>query len=262
MVAAMAYEVCTPVFAGPFDLLLHLILRDRIDLYAVSIAEIVDAYLAELERMEGCDLEVTTEFLLIAATLVELKARRLLPDDIEVELDEELGRWERRDLLLARLVECKTFREVAGVLRHFIEGAALSRPRSAGVPEEWLEQLAPPAISIDPEALAAAYRRAVAPRPAPRVDVSHITPITATVSAAVAELVSVLPGHGRITFRRLTEGIADRVEVIVRFLAVLELVKQGLADIRQPAASDDITVLWTGPAELEAAAVAVDAYEG
>ena len=92
----MAYEVCTPVFAGPFDLLLHLILRDRIDLYAVSISEIVDAYLAELERMDGCDLEVTTEFLLIAATLVELKARRLLPDDTEVELDEELGRWERR----------------------------------------------------------------------------------------------------------------------------------------------------------------------
>lgn len=257
----MAYEVCTPVFTGPFDLLLHLILRDRIDLYAVSISEIVDAYLAELERMQGCDLEVTTEFLLIAATLVELKARRLLPDDTEVDLDEELGRWERRDLLLARLVECKTFREVAAVLRHFIEGAALSRPRSAGVPEEWLD-LPPPVVSIDPEALAAAYRRAVAPRPAPRVDVSHITPITATVSAAVAELVSVLPGCRRITFRRLTEGIDDRVEVIVRFLAVLELVKQGLADIRQPAASDDITVLWTGPAEMAPTAVAVDAYEG
>ena len=110
---------------------------------------------------------------------------------------------------------------MAGVLRHFIEGAALSRPRSAGVPEEWLEQLAPPVVSIDPEALAAAYRRAVMPPdPPPRVDVSHITPITATVSAAVAELVSVLPDRRRITFRRLTEGIADRVEVIVRFLAV------------------------------------------
>ena len=103
----MPYEVHTPVFDGPFDLLLHLILREQVDLYEIALSEIVDAYLAELKRMEALDLEVATEFLLIAATLVELKARRLLPDDDEIDLDDELGLWEERDLLLARLVECK-----------------------------------------------------------------------------------------------------------------------------------------------------------
>src|SRR5918994_4368800 len=116
ILVSMPYEVQTPVFEGPFDLLLHLILQEQVDLYEVSLAEIVDAYLEELERMETLDLEVATEFLLIAATLVELKARRLLPGLEEVELDEELLRFEERDLLLARLLECKTFKDAARAL--------------------------------------------------------------------------------------------------------------------------------------------------
>ena len=112
----MGYEVATPVFAGPFDLLLHLILREQVDLYEVSLADIVDAYLAEVERLSVVDLEVATEFLLIAATLVELKTRRLLPGAEPVDLDDELAVWEERDLLLARLLECKTFQDVAEVL--------------------------------------------------------------------------------------------------------------------------------------------------
>src|SRR5262249_15366765 len=97
----MPYEVTTPVYEGPFDLLLHLILREQVDLYQVSLAAIVDAYVAEIERMEAVDLDVATEFLLIAATLVELKARRLLPGREDVDLDDELALWEERDLLLA-----------------------------------------------------------------------------------------------------------------------------------------------------------------
>src|SRR5438477_3414095 len=95
----MAYEVQTPVFEGPFDLLLHLILKQEVDLWEISLSVIVDAYLTEVERIEHLDLDVATEFLLIAATLVELKARRLLPGSDEVELDEELLRFEERDLL-------------------------------------------------------------------------------------------------------------------------------------------------------------------
>jgi hypothetical protein len=98
----MTYEVHTTVFEGPFDLLLHLILNEQVELYEVSLSRIVDAYLAELEKLEGLDLEVATEFLLIAATLVELKARRLLPGDDDVEVDDEFSLWEERDLLLAR----------------------------------------------------------------------------------------------------------------------------------------------------------------
>src|SRR5947208_5572812 len=106
----MPYEVQTPVFEGPFDLLLHLILREQVDVYEISLSTIVDAYLRELDRMPQAesrlDLDVATEFLLIAATLIELKARRLLPGRDDVELDEEFSLWEERDLLLARLLEC------------------------------------------------------------------------------------------------------------------------------------------------------------
>ena len=94
----MSLAVETPVFQGPFDLLLHLILQDQVDLYEVRVCDIVDAYLGELERMDSMDLEVATEFVLIAATLIELKSRRLLPDDGDIDLDEELALWEERDL--------------------------------------------------------------------------------------------------------------------------------------------------------------------
>src|SRR5829696_3743664 len=112
----MPYEVQTAVFDGPFDLLLHLILREQVDLYEVSLSTIVDAYLAHVEQLDVLDLDIATEFLLIAATLIELKSRRLLPGDEGLELDDELALWEERDLLLARLLECKTFKDAARVL--------------------------------------------------------------------------------------------------------------------------------------------------
>ena len=119
----MGYEVQTPVFEGPFDLLLHLILEQKVELFDVRLADIVDAYVAELGRLAKVELEVATEFLLIAATLVELKARRLLPDLDDPDLDDELGLWEERDLLLARLLECKTFKDVAGTLQRHMDAA-------------------------------------------------------------------------------------------------------------------------------------------
>src|SRR5512132_886800 len=131
----MSYEVSTSVFEGPFDLLLHLILKQEVDLWEISLSRIVDEYLAELERMESFDLDVTTEFLLIAATLVDLKARRLLPSLEEVEFDEELLRFEERDLLLARLLECKTFKDAARVLEGMLRRGGKVVSRSAGVEE-------------------------------------------------------------------------------------------------------------------------------
>ena len=119
----MPYEVQTSVFEGPFDLLLHLILQEQVDLYEVSLSTIVDAYLAELDRLDNLDLEVATEFVLIAATLVELKTRRLLPMDDDLDLDEELALWEERDLLLSRLLECKMFKDAA-VVRPTLRPAA------------------------------------------------------------------------------------------------------------------------------------------
>lgn len=259
----MPYEVHTPVFDGPFDLLLHLILREQVDLYEVNLSEIVNAYLVELERMEHLDLEVATEFLLIAATLVELKARRLLPEDSEIDLDDELGLWEERDLLLARLIECKTFKDAALILRKLSAAASRSYPRRCGPVEDHFLSLAPDLLErTTPDDLRAAYLRATAPKPIVRVDVSHITPIKVTVEEAVEELIAALPRVGSMTFRELTSEFVDRIEVVVRFLAVLELFKQGVVELDQTATFGDITVVWTGAEGLSADEIKIDVYEG
>ncbi|MGA1438900.1 MAG: segregation and condensation protein A, partial [Ilumatobacteraceae bacterium] len=126
----MSIDVSTPVYDGPFDLLLQLILQEQVDLYEVHLSQIVDAYLAELALLQSLDLDVATEFLLIAATLVELKTRRLLPNSSDMDLDEEFSLWEERDLLLARLIECKTFKDVARIFSGLAAQADLSFPRT------------------------------------------------------------------------------------------------------------------------------------
>jgi segregation and condensation protein A len=259
----MAIAVSTPVFEGPFDLLLHLILRDQVDIYEVSLSAIVDAYLAELDRMEHLDLDVATEFVLIAATLVELKARRLLPGSDDVDLDEELSLWEERDLLLARLLECKTFKDVGAVLATLADVADRSVARTVGPEEPFASMVPDPLTGTGANALARAFGRLVAPRPVPRVSLDHVTPVRVSVADAVAELVDELPRLGRTTFRTLTASFVDRIEVVVRFLAVLELYKQGAIEIRQADRFADIEIEWAPePDTVVAGASAIDDYEG
>jgi segregation and condensation protein A len=248
--ATMPYAVSTPVFEGPFDLLLHLILKEQVDLYEVPLARIVDAYLAELDRIQreagSLDLDVATEFLLIAATLVELKSSRLLPGADDVDLDEELALWEERDLLLARLLECKTFKDAAAAIGRLADLAGRSLPRVAG-PDERFAGLVPDVLEgVTPADLRAAFLRAVTPRPTPRIDLDHVAPIRVSVTDAVEELVDELPRAGRISFRRLTAPLAARLDVVVRFLAVLELFRRGLVDLHQARTFGDIDVVWLG----------------
>lgn len=259
----VAYAVQTPVFQGPFDLLLHLILREQVDLYEISLSTIVDAYLEELARMEHLDLEVATEFLLIAATLIELKAKRLLPGDDDVDLDDDLSLWEERDLLLARLLECKTFKDAALVLEVLHSSAARSVPRTVG-PDERYYDLAPDMLEgVTPDQLRDAFLRATAPKPQPRIDLFHVAPIRASVVDAVAELCHELPRRGRVSFRELTASLAERLEVVVHFLAILELFKQGLVDLQQPETFGDIRIVWQGGDTVGADALEmVDAYDG
>lgn len=265
----MTYEVQTPVFEGPFDLLLHLILREQVDVYEVSLSNIVEAYLQELDRLERLDLEITTEFLLIAATLVELKARRLLPGEDGVELDDELALWEERDLLLARLLECKTFKDAASVLSGMAASAGRSTPRRAGLDDRYID-LAPDLLAgVTPADLHAAFLRATAPKPVPRIDLYHVAPVRVSVTEAVAELADELPRVGRIGFRALTASLVERLEVVVRFLAVLELYKQGLVEIDQVENFGDIQIRWLGnssassdDAPWHADLALVDSYDG
>ncbi len=259
----MAYDVRTPVFDGPFDLLLHLILREQVDLYEISLTKIVDAYLTEIEAMEELSLDVATEFLLIAATLIELKTRRLLPGDDDLDLDEELALWSERDLLLTRLVECKTFKDAAVALHALSDRAGRSFARLAGPAERFID-LAPDLLAgVTADDLRAAFLRAVAPKPVARIDLDHVAPIRASVTDAVVELLEELPLVGRITFRALTGQLVERLDVVVRFLAVLELFKQGFVDLDQPRTFGDIEVVWLGRdrSELEELST-VDAYDG
>jgi segregation and condensation protein A len=256
----MAVDVSTPVYEGPFDLLLHLILKEQVDIYEVSLSTIVDAYLAEVERLQSLDLDIATEFLLIASTLVELKARRLLPGRDDIDLDEELALWEERDLLLARLLECKTFKDVAAVFSRLADDADRSFPRLAG-PDERFAGLTPDLLEgVSPLRLTKAYLRAVTPRPVPRIDLFHVAPVRASVADAVAELVDELPRVGRISFRRLTSGLVERLEVIVRFLALLELFKQGYVDLEQGERFGDIEVVWTAGADSDLSSLPLDDY--
>ncbi len=260
----MSFQVQTEAFEGPFDLLLHLILKDEVDLYDVPLAGIVDAYLAEIDRMDLCDLEVATEFLLIAATLVELKCRRLLPVDVEVDLDEELGLWEERDYLLSRLLECKTFKDAAKVLEQLAEMASHVAPRRVGVDERFLDLAPDLLVGVTPMHLHDAFVRTASPRPVPTVALHHVTQIRVSVTDAIERLITDLPSAGLMSFRQITRHCLDRVEVVVNFLAILELFKQGLVELEQVAAFGDLTVEWVGGSVGvdDYALAGADLYEG
>ncbi len=241
------YTVCTPVFEGPFDLLLHLISREQVDLWEVSLSDIVDDYVANLEQMRAAlDLEVATEFLLIAAVLLELKARRLLPGRDDVEPEEELALWEERDLLLARLLECKTFKDAAGAMQRLMESAGRSWARIAG-PDERYDGIAPDLLAgVTAEGLRHAMQGLLTQRPVTGVLLDHVAPVRISVRDAVDELLAELPRAGRISFAALAGDRRERLQVIVRFLAVLELYKRGLVDLDQATPNHPLDVCWLG----------------
>ena len=259
----MAYEVATPVYDGPFDLLLHLILKEEVDIHEVSLTRIVEAYLEEIQRMQMLDLDVATEFLLIASTLVELKTRRLLPGREDMDLDEELALWSERDLLLARLLDCKTFKDVAAVFSQLTDRASQSFPRRSGPDERFADLLPDMLDGITPGRLQRAYLRVTQPKPPTSIDLFHVAPIRASVADALMEMLETLPKLGKVTFRQITEAIHDRIEVVVRFLAILELYKQGRVTLEQSDRFGDIEVQWTAGDDTGFEAVLqIDDYEG
>ncbi len=241
----MSYEVRTDVFDGPFDVLLRLINEQRVDLYEVRLSGIVDAYLAEMDSLEHLDLEAATEFLLIAAILVELKSRRLLPEPPSEVSEDDLALLEERDYLLARLVECTTFSAAGRALSELERAAARSLPRVAG-PDDRFEDLCVDLLAgIGPEHLRQAALRALSERTEPAVEVDHVLVDEVTVAEVVERLAAQLRGHSPVTFRQLTENALSRIEVVVHFLGVLELYKQGLVEIEQAETFGELVVSWS-----------------
>ncbi len=264
-VVGVVAHVSVPAFEGPCDVLLSMISDHKLDIYDIPLAEIVDGFLTELAALETLDLQVTTEFLVIAAILVELKSRKLLPGPDEVDDDEELSGFEERDRLLARLLELQAYAAAADAFCLLIEQAARSVPRTAGLEEEFRELAPDLLVGITPDRLAAAFLLGSTPRPELVLDLSHVTVEAVTVSEAVDELERKLPGAGTMSFRALTAHCQTRMQVIVRFLALLELCKRGWIALDQGETFGDLAVTWTAPAHalsVVGAGDGVEEYDG
>jgi segregation and condensation protein A len=241
----VAYAVSTPQFEGPIDLLLHLVSSHEVDVLDVPLLPVVDGFMRVLsEQRERIDLNQLSEFLLVAAILTELKSQRLLPGPEAGDEDDELVGWEERDLLLARLLECRAYAAAADVFVALAEGAALSVPREAGLEDVFVVHAPDLLVGVTPEDIAQAYQRGLAERPVPQLDLSHVTVDTVSVSEAVTELIG-LPALDRATsFRVLVAGCQTRMDVIVRFLALLELCKMGRVTLGQGSTFGDLEISW------------------
>lgn len=227
----MTYHVKTAVFEGPLDLLLQLITRHQVDVTALSLGDLVSEYLSFLDEMRMLDLDVTSEFLLIAATLVQLKVRRLLPD-ADVDIDDELALMEERDRLLARLLVCVTFKDVAAVIAARLQAAGRYVPRTSGIDQEVRVPAPEVVVPVDGAGLAAVAGRVLARRAA-EPDLDHLDLDLPSVEAAVDELRVRVSELAETTFGDLVAHCRRRVEVAAYFLALLELARWGLVDIAQ-----------------------------
>lgn len=254
--------VSVPAYEGPIEALLHLVTGHQLDIFEIPLADVVEAFLAEVAAWDAVDLPVLSEFLTTAAMLVELKSKRLLPGSGDIEPDEELVGWEERDLLLARLLECQAYAAAADGFALLIEQAARAVPRTAGLDPDFVVHAPDLLEGVTPEQVAAAFMRATAERPAPVVDLYHVTVDAVTVADAVTEMVRRLPGAGRATFRQLTGHLTSRIEIIVRFLALLELCKQGRVALDQGHTFGDLEVAWVegAPTGLSVTGLPTDAY--
>lgn len=226
----MSYEVRLEVFEGPFDLLLQLIARRKLEITEIDLADITGDFLAHMTELDTVDLETATKFLVVAATLVELKAARLLPSDQQDEAEDLLA--EARDLLYARLLEYRAFREIADQLEDLFAASEHHVGRQVPLEPRFRRLVPDTTLAIDPAGLARLAAIALEPPPVEHVDLAHVRRATLSIREATASLLGRL-GHGRVPFDELASGRA-RHERVVFFLAALELYKLGHLDLDQP----------------------------
>jgi segregation and condensation protein A len=245
---ARGFAVRVAGFEGPFDLLLSLIAKHRIEVTELALHTVTDDFIAHV-RAQGVDwdLDEATSFLVVAATLLDLKAARLLPDG-SVEDEEDLALLEARDLLFARLLQYRAFKDVSELLGQLVADAQTRRPRDVGL-EPWLAELLPVVLlGLGPAEFAGIAEAAFAPRPPdPGVSVAHVHAPAVSVREQAAILVERLRRRGRATFRALTEDATTTLVVVGRFLALLELYREGVVSFDQQTALGDLTVTWSGP---------------
>lgn len=245
----MSYHVKTAVFEGPLDLLVQLITRHQLEVTALALSDLVSEYIAYLDEMRSLDMEVTSEFLLIAATLIQLKVRELLPDDSEVDLDDELALMEERDRLLSRLLTCVTFKDVAAVLVARLEAANRYVPRMAGLDQAIRPRPADIVLPIDGDELCRLAGKALAGA-TETPDLDHLDLDLPSVQAAIDELRVRIAESVDTNFELLVEHCTRKVEIAAYFLALLELARWGMVELAQDDWLSAITVKHRGDADI------------
>ncbi|MCI0385350.1 ScpA family protein [Streptomyces sp. CNQ085] len=240
------FKVILDNFEGPFDLLLQLISRHKLDVTEVALSKVTDEFMAHIRAMgPDWDLDQTTEFLVVAATLLDLKAARLLPA-AEVEDEADLALLEARDLLFARLLQYRAYKQVAGIFDGRLAAEARRHPRTVGLEPHHAELLPEVIIGIGPEGFARLAVKAMRPRPEPQVYVDHIHAPLVSVRGQAEILVTRLRELGEASFAELTEDAADTLTVVARFLALLELYRERAVVLEQEEALGGLTVRWSG----------------
>ncbi|WP_435059583.1 segregation and condensation protein A [Streptomyces sp. bgisy060] len=233
-------------FEGPFDLLLQLITKHKLDVTEVALSEVTDDFMAHLRALgpDG-DLDQTTEFLVVAATLLDLKTARLLPV-AEVEDEADLALLEARDLLFARLLQYRAYKRIAAIFEDRWEAEGHRHPRTVGLEPHHAELLPEVVISIGAEGFAKLAAKAMRPKAEPQVYVDHIHAPLVSVRDQAAVVVALLRARGSAAFRELIEDAGDTLTVVARFLALLELYREKAVALDQETALGDLTVSWTG----------------
>jgi segregation and condensation protein A len=246
-----AFEVSLDNFEGPFDLLLSLIAKHKLDITEVSLSRVTDEFIAHVKAGGPVwDLDQTTSFLLVAATLLDLKAARLLPQG-DVEDEEDLALLEARDLLFARLMQYKAFKVVASVLEDRITTEARRAPRVVGLEERFATLLPDVLIGLGLEEFAALAARALAPKPVDELSLAHIHAPAVSVREQATLVVERLRRQGTMTFRALSGDSPDTLTTVARFLALLELFREGVVSFDQVTPLGELTVRWTGGADAD-----------
>ena len=242
-------------FEGPFDLLLSLIAKHKLDITEVALSQVTDEFIAHLkagrvETGDDWDLEETTSFLLVASTLLDLKAARLLPQ-AEVEDEEDLALLEARDLLFARLMQYRAFKQVAAVFEDRLEHEAKRFPRAVGLEERYATLLPEVLIGLGLDEFAALAAKAMEPKPVEEVSFAHLHAPAVSVREQASLVVDRLRRQGTMTFRALCGDAPDTLTKVARFLSLLELFRESAVAFDQVTPLGELTVRWTGSEEGE-----------
>ena len=241
-------------FDGPFDLLLQLISRHKMDITEVALGTVTDEFIAYIKQLEssenGWDLDKTTEFLVVAATLLDLKAAKLLPSG-EVDDESDLALLEARDLLFARLLQYRAFKEIAAIFSERIEREEKSFPRTVALEPHFAQLLPEVLIGVGAQRFAAIANRVLTPKTTPIFSVDHLHRPLVSVAEQAVKVVEMLRKAGRVTFRSLVSDASSTLVVVARFLALLELYREGVVRFEQVISLGELQITWVGSADGE-----------